>query len=245
MTALNASIGHAVSIAFDTLGNTYIADGPSNHLFKIDTSGNLTLVAGNGAAGYSGDGGPATSATLGNPEGIFVDGSGNIFIADTDNCVIREVSAGNISTVAGTKRKNISRRIIASSARSPALERLSDGDLTYRLSNAFAAEYEKIRADFNASVEKLQQTMLHVSANTSAIRAGTKEITVAPPTICRGAPSSRRRAWRRRRRRSTRSRRRCARPREGATHARAGRRRPPKSDAEKRRRRRAPGGRRR
>ncbi len=102
MTALNASIGHAVSIAFDTLGNTYIADGPSNHLFKIDTSGNLTLVAGNGAAGYSGDGGPATSATLGNPEGIFVDGSGNIFIADTDNCVIREVSAGNISTVAGT-----------------------------------------------------------------------------------------------------------------------------------------------
>ncbi len=102
MSALNASIGHAVSIALDTLGNTYIADGTSNHVFKVDTSGNLTVVAGNGAAGYSGDGGPATSATLSNPEGIFVDGSENIFIADTDNCVIREVSAGNISTVAGT-----------------------------------------------------------------------------------------------------------------------------------------------
>ena len=66
-----------------------------------------------------------------------------------------------------------------------ALERLSDGDLTYRLSNAFAAEYEKIRADFNTSVEKLQQTMLHVSANTSAIRAGTKEITSAADDLSR------------------------------------------------------------
>lgn len=102
VTALNASIGHAVSIAFDALGNTYISDGPSNHVFKVDTTGNLTVLAGNGAAGYSGDGGPANSATLNNPEGIFADGSGNIFIADTDNCVIREVSAGNISTVAGT-----------------------------------------------------------------------------------------------------------------------------------------------
>ncbi len=102
MTALNASIGHAVGIAFDTLGNAYIANGTSNRVFQVATSGNLTVVAGNGAAGYSGDGGPASSATLSNPEGIFVDGSGNIFIADTDNCVIREVSAGNISTVAGT-----------------------------------------------------------------------------------------------------------------------------------------------
>jgi hypothetical protein len=101
LTTLSASIGNPVSIVFDTLGNTYISDGTSNHVFKVDTTGNLTVVAGNGAAGYSGDGGPATSATLNNPEGISVDGSGNLFIADTDNCVIREVSAGNITTVAG------------------------------------------------------------------------------------------------------------------------------------------------
>lgn len=101
VTAVNASIGHAVGIAFDTLGNTYIANGTSNRVFKVDTAGNLTVVAGNGAAGYSGDGGPATSAMLSNPEGIFVDGSGNLFIADTDNCAVREVSGGNISTVAG------------------------------------------------------------------------------------------------------------------------------------------------
>src|SRR5262249_54461894 len=66
-----------------------------------------------------------------------------------------------------------------------ALEKLSDGDLTYRLNNAFATEYEKIRADFNASVEKLQQTMLHVSSNTSAIRSGTKEITSAADDLSR------------------------------------------------------------
>ncbi|MFZ0807054.1 MAG: hypothetical protein WAN03_12755, partial [Candidatus Sulfotelmatobacter sp.] len=102
LAALNASIGHAVSIAVDPQGNTYIADGPSNHVFRVDVKGTLTVVAGNGVMGYSGDGGPATSATLNNPEGIFVDGSGNLFIADTDNCVIREVTAGNISTVAGT-----------------------------------------------------------------------------------------------------------------------------------------------
>ncbi len=98
---LSASIGFPGSIAFDTAGNTYIADSESSHIFKVDTAGNLTVVAGNGTLGYSGDGGPAASAALNGPEGVFVDGSGNIFIADTDNCLIREVSGGNISTVAG------------------------------------------------------------------------------------------------------------------------------------------------
>ncbi len=101
LTALNASIGYPASVAFDTAGDTYIADAYSSQIFKVDTTGNLTIVAGNGTAGYSGDGGPATSAALNNPEAVFVDGSGNIFIADTNNCLIREVSGGNISTVAG------------------------------------------------------------------------------------------------------------------------------------------------
>lgn len=101
LTALNASIGYPGSIAFDTAGNIYLADSYSNHIFKVDTTGNLSVVAGNGTSGYSGDGGPATSAALDNPEGLFVDGSGNIFIADTNNCLIREVSGGTISTVAG------------------------------------------------------------------------------------------------------------------------------------------------
>jgi sugar lactone lactonase YvrE len=105
LTALNASIGYPDSIAFDSAGNTYIADSYSSHIFKVDTSGNLTLIAGNGTHGYSGDGGPASSAAFGlfSPEGLAVDSSGNIFIADTDNSVVREIvaSTGNIQTVAG------------------------------------------------------------------------------------------------------------------------------------------------
>jgi protein gp37 len=101
LTAISASIGYPGSIAFDSAGSTYIADSNSSHIFKVDTTGNLTVVAGNGTFGYSGDGGLAINATLNRPEGVFVDGSGNIFIADTDNCLIREVSGGNISTVAG------------------------------------------------------------------------------------------------------------------------------------------------
>jgi hypothetical protein len=104
LTALSASIGYPGSIAFDTAGNAYIADSYSSNILKVDTTGTLTIVAGNGTSGYSGDGGLATSAALSHPEGVFVDGSGNIFIADTDNSVIREVTAstGNIATVAGT-----------------------------------------------------------------------------------------------------------------------------------------------
>jgi hypothetical protein len=115
LTALSASIGYPGSVVLDTNGNTYIADRNSSHVFVVNTGtavttiativiqpGDIAIVAGNGTSGYSGDGGPATSAALNGPEGVFVDGSGNIFIADTDNSVIREVSAstGNITTVA-------------------------------------------------------------------------------------------------------------------------------------------------
>ena len=104
LTALNASIGYPGGVALDAAGNVYIADSHSSHIFKVDTTNNLTVVAGNGTHGYAGDGGPATSAALDGPEGVFVDASGNIFIADTQNSVIREVTAsnGNIITVAGT-----------------------------------------------------------------------------------------------------------------------------------------------
>jgi trimeric autotransporter adhesin len=110
LTALKASIGYPGSITFDAAGNTYIADSYSSHIFKVDTTGTLTVVAGNGTLGYSGDGGLATSAALNRPEGVFVDATGNIFIADTDNSVIREVTAsnGNIATVAGNGKAGYS-----------------------------------------------------------------------------------------------------------------------------------------
>lgn len=89
------------SVALDATGNLYIAD-TNNHVIRKVSGGTITTVAGNNVQGYGGDGGLATAANLSLPSGIFVDGSGTMYIADTMNAVIRKVSAGGtISTVAG------------------------------------------------------------------------------------------------------------------------------------------------
>lgn len=90
-------------IAVDSSGNLYIADKDNHRIRKIDTAGNLTTVAGTGAQGFTGDGGLAVAATLNKPEGIALDSTGNIYIADTGNCKIRKVtvSTGIITRVAG------------------------------------------------------------------------------------------------------------------------------------------------
>jgi trimeric autotransporter adhesin len=101
LPAIQAPIGNIQSTAVDAAGNIYIADPSNNQVFKVDTSGNLTVFAGTGVAGYSGDNGPATSAQLSEPEGVAVDASGDVFIADSNNLVVREVSGGTITTAAG------------------------------------------------------------------------------------------------------------------------------------------------
>lgn len=103
LAELSASIGYPGTIAFDTAGNAYVADIYSSRVLKVNAAGIVTAVAGNDTSGYSGDGGPATSAALSHPIGVAVDSAGNVFIADTGNSVIREVmaSTGNIQTVAG------------------------------------------------------------------------------------------------------------------------------------------------
>ena len=96
---------HTVSptaIAIDASGNLYISDGVNNRVRKVDTTGNMTTVAGNGMAAFSGDGGPATSASLYGPNGLAVDVAGNLYIMDTNNLRVRKVdTGGTISTVAG------------------------------------------------------------------------------------------------------------------------------------------------
>ncbi len=83
-------------------GNVVIADTYNNRIRMVDTAGNISTIAGDGAQGSSGDGGAATAAQLDHPTGVAVDGAGNLFIADRDNNRIRMVdTAGNISTVAG------------------------------------------------------------------------------------------------------------------------------------------------
>src|ERR1022692_533431 len=101
--ATNAQLVYPPGVAVDGSGNLYISD-LSNVVRKVAAAtGIITTVAGNGAAGYSGDGGPAFSAGLSGPQGVAVDGSGNLFVADTGNAVMRKVAAatGIVTTVAG------------------------------------------------------------------------------------------------------------------------------------------------
>lgn len=101
--ATNARINHPRGLAFDSSGNLYIADTDNHRIRKVSASGTITTVAGNGSAGYAGDGGQATSASLYRPSGVALDLLGNLHIADTDNHRIRKVDAsGTITTVAGT-----------------------------------------------------------------------------------------------------------------------------------------------
>jgi hypothetical protein len=101
-SATNATLNWPDGLAVDGQGNLYIADGCNGVIRKVDASGVITTVAGNGSWGYTGDGGFATNATLNWLGGIAVDGSGNLYIADTDNSVIRKVDvSGVITTLAG------------------------------------------------------------------------------------------------------------------------------------------------
>jgi len=88
--------------ALDPVGNLYITDGNNLRVRKVDLNGIITTVAGNGVAGFSGDGGPATSAKLNFPAGVALDAAGNLYIADGGNNRIRKVDLnGIITTFAG------------------------------------------------------------------------------------------------------------------------------------------------
>lgn len=100
--ATAASLGQNLHVAVDRSSNVYIAD-PSNHrIRRVTTDGIIQTFAGTGAAGSSGDGGPAAQATLNFPTGIAFDASGNFYIADNGANRVRKVVNGNISTIAGT-----------------------------------------------------------------------------------------------------------------------------------------------
>ena len=88
-------------LATDTAGNLFIADSMNNRVRMVSSSGVITTIAGNGQAGFSGDGGNATLASLNTPASVAVDGAGDIFIGDWLNGRVRKVSAGIITTVAG------------------------------------------------------------------------------------------------------------------------------------------------
>lgn len=102
--AASAKLTSPQSIFRDVNRNLYIADQGNHSIRKVDNAGNITTIAGTGTAGFSGDGGLATSAQLNLPTGLFVDTAGNVYIADYGNNRIRKIDAttGMISTVAGS-----------------------------------------------------------------------------------------------------------------------------------------------
>jgi len=100
--ATNANLYYPTDVAFDSIGNLYVADSGNFRVRMINTQGIITTVAGNGNYGYSGDGGPATNASLFSPITVAIDVSGNLFIADIYNNRIRKVDThGIITTVVG------------------------------------------------------------------------------------------------------------------------------------------------
>jgi len=102
--ATQASLNVLSAIAVDVSGDLFIAEQANSAIRRVDAKTRIiTTVAGNGTDGFNGDGGPATEAELGNPQGVAVDAAGNILIADTSNNRIRRVNSvtGFISTIAG------------------------------------------------------------------------------------------------------------------------------------------------
>ncbi|MBV9506118.1 MAG: hypothetical protein JO323_14055, partial [Acidobacteriia bacterium] len=106
--AIGAQLNQPGGLAVDGPGNLYIADTANNRIRVVSPDGHIATVAGNGAAGYSGDASGARDAALNGPEDITVDSSGSLYIADTQNYRIRVVTPnGIINTLAGVGNGNV------------------------------------------------------------------------------------------------------------------------------------------
>jgi hypothetical protein len=100
--ATSAQLAGPDAVAVDGSGNVYIADRENHRVRRVSSGGTITTIAGTGQSGFSGDGGPATSAQLYLPSGVALDGQGNVYIADLGNDRIRKMSpGGTITTFAG------------------------------------------------------------------------------------------------------------------------------------------------
>jgi sugar lactone lactonase YvrE len=112
-----ASVGAPAAVRRDSAGNIYILDNDFSRVYKVDAAGHLTVYAGNGTIGFSGEGGLATDAAMFEPSGMCIDTANNLYVADSDNAIVREIpatnqtfpfamTAGHIYTVAGTQETN-------------------------------------------------------------------------------------------------------------------------------------------
>jgi sugar lactone lactonase YvrE len=104
ISALTVPLILPSAIVFDPAGNLYFAETANHVIRRVDTVGHITTIAGTGVQGFSGDAGPAISATLDSPQGLALDSANNLYIADTHNHRIRklDLASGIITTIAGT-----------------------------------------------------------------------------------------------------------------------------------------------
>ena len=117
VTATSASVGAPAAVRQDSLGNTYILDNDLSRVYKVDATGHLTLfagsglIAGNRTVAYNGDGILAVDAAMDGPSGMCIDKNNNVYVADSDNGLMREIVvtaspgkvAGNIYNIAGVQ----------------------------------------------------------------------------------------------------------------------------------------------
>ena len=101
--ATAAQLYQPTGVKADAAGNLFITDKINNRVRKVDGAGIISTVGGNGAGGFTGDGGPAVSASINFAAGLALDAAGNIYVADANNNRIRKINpTGNISTIAGS-----------------------------------------------------------------------------------------------------------------------------------------------
>jgi trimeric autotransporter adhesin len=99
----NKFLRHPHGVVVDSSGGIFVADTGKNRILRVAPDGTQTTIAGTGVAGFSGDGGPATAAQLSQPNGVLVDGTGNIFITDSGNFALRKIDAGGTIHTLWTK----------------------------------------------------------------------------------------------------------------------------------------------
>lgn len=105
--ATSAALNDSFSVAVDRSGNTYIGEGAGRRVRRVDSAGIITTAAGSGVFRFSGDGGPATGATLSQPPRVVVTSAGDLYLTDSENARIRRISSsGVITTVAGGGSSN-------------------------------------------------------------------------------------------------------------------------------------------
>src|SRR5271157_539612 len=149
--ATGALLAGPAGIALDAVGNLYIADA-YNHRVRMVQNGIITTVAGNGTPGYGGDNAAAAGAMLKLPTGVAVDSTGKLYIADYGNCRIRLVSAGIITTVAGTGTAAYTGDHVAATAASLAApQRLS----TDAAGNVYIGDGTRVRKVANGAISTI------------------------------------------------------------------------------------------